>query len=106
MKKLVLIALLFTAIQIQANSAVSVDRTTTKEYLINNGYSKQISDSVNVSKARALGEEYYTEDELKLLRDSKPKKFWRRLYNYFDPAAEDYSFYHHDTRFEPHYTDL
>ncbi|MBP3821383.1 hypothetical protein J6G99_07060 [bacterium] len=106
MRKILLLVTLFMVLQIQANSAVSVDKTITEEYLRNNGYSKQVYDTVNVSRARALGEAYYSSEEIKYMKSNKAKKFWRKLYQYLDPAAEDYSFYHHDTLPSPSYTDL
>lgn len=104
--KLLLIAILATIVQLQSNAAVSVDKTTDANYLKNNGFSAQTADLVNVSKARALGEEYYTEDEAAYRKQNKFVRFWRKLYVYADPAAEDYSYYHHDTDTTPSYTDL
>ena len=107
MKKLLLFAAIFaTAIQLQAGAAVSVDMTTNPKYLEQNGFSTQTTDMVNVSKARALGQEYYTKDELAFKKQNKFVRFWRKLYVYTDPAAEDYSFYHHNTDTVPSYTDL
>lgn len=104
--KLLLIAILAAIVQLQSNAAVSVDETTTINYLKNQGFSEQTADMVNVSKARATGEEYYTKDEAAYRKQNKFVRFWRKLYVYTDPAAEDYSFYHHDTDTTPSYTDL
>lgn len=107
MKKLLLFATIFaTAIQLQAGAAVSVDMTTNPTYLENNGFSAPIADMVNVSKARALGQEYYTQGEIARKKQNKFVSFWRKLYVYTDPATEDYSFYHHDTKTVPSYTDI
>lgn len=105
MKKLLLIAIA-ALIPTMAQAAVSVDQTTTPAVLINNGFSKQTADLVNVSKARATGQEYYTDDEKAYQKQNKFVRFWRKLYVYTDPAAEDYSIYHHDTKTTPSYTDL
>lgn len=104
--KLLLIAILATMVQLQSNASVSVDESSSATYLKNNGYSAQTADLVNVSKARSTGEEYYTPDELAFKKQNKFVRFWRKFYVYMDPAAEDYSFYHHDTDTTPSYTDL
>ena len=104
--KLLLIAILATMVQLQSNASVYVDESSSATYLKNNGYSAQTADLVNVSKARSTGEEYYTPDELAFKKQNKFVRFWRKFYVYMDPAAEDYSFYHHDTDTTPSYTDL
>ena len=104
--KLLLIAILATMVQLQSSESVSVDEATSTNYIRNNGFSEQTADLINVSKARAVGEEYYTADEAAYKKQNKFVRFWRKLYVYADPAAEDYSFYHHDTDTTPSYTDL
>ncbi len=106
MKKLLLLVIAATAVQMQASAAISVDQVTNPAVMRANGYSAQTADMVNVSKARVLGEEYYTADEAAYKKQNKFVRFWRKLYVYTDPAAEDYSFYHHDTDTTPSYTDL
>ena len=104
--KLLLLAITVLALQIESGAAISVDRTMSQEYLQNNGYSKQIYDSVNVSRARALGEEYYSSEEIKY-KNSKPiVRWWHKFHAYLDPGIDDYSFYHHDTKTEPSASDL
>lgn len=105
MKKLLLIAIA-AMIPTMANAAISVDQTTNSTILRNNGFSAQTADAVNISKARANGQAYYTEDEAAFKKQNKFVRFWRKLYVYADPAAEDYSFYHHDADTTPSYTDL
>lgn len=105
MKKLLLIAIAAT-IPAMAQAAISVDQTTNPAVLKNYGYSAQTADVIQVSKARASGQEYYAPDEAAYRKQNKFVRFWRKLYVYTDPAAEDYSFYHHDTDTTPSYTDL
>lgn len=105
-KLLLLIAVLAISIQLQSNAAITVEQATSPAYMKNSGYSSQTSDIVTVSKARANGEEYYTADETAFKNQNKFSKFWRKFYVYTDPAAEDYSFYHHNTDTTPSYTDL
>lgn len=104
MKKLLLLAIAVT-IPAMAQAAMSVDQTTDSERLMRSGFSKQTADIVNVSKARATGQEYYTDDERAFKKQNKFVRFWRKLYVYADPAAEDYSYYHHDTETTPSYKD-
>lgn len=106
MKKLLLLVIVAAAVQIQANAAISVEQSTNPAVLRNNGYSAQTADLVNVGKARAQRYEYYTDDEAAYRRQNKFVRFWRKLYVYTDPAAEDYSMYHHDVDTTPSYTDL
>ncbi len=94
--KLLLIALLFAGLQLGSNAAVTVDQTTSKEYLLNSGYSDALSESINVGHAKAVGEQYYTPAEQKYRNSSAWSRFWKRTYSYIDPAADDYSFFHHD----------
>ena len=104
--KIIIVAMLFASLQIQANAAVSVEKTLSREYMLNSGYSEQIYDSANVSRARALGKEYYSRAELNYQNSSRPVRFWKRLHRYVDPAKDDYSFYHHDSKPEPSVDDL
>lgn len=105
MKKLLLIAIAATVPAI-ANAAISVDEMTNPAAVRNNGYSAQMADAISVTKARSNSEEFYTNDEEAFKRQNKFVRFWRKLYVYTDPAAEDYSLYHHDTNTVPSYKDL
>lgn len=104
--KLLLIALFAVMLQVPSLAAVSVDQTTDATYVRNQGFSAQTADVINITKARASGQEYLTADEAAYRRQNKFVRFWRKLYVYTDPAAEDYSYYHHDTTTTPSYTDL
>ena len=104
--KLFILAFVISVLQVSVNAAISVDRTMSQDYLQNNGYSKQIYDTVNVSRARALGEEFYSSEELKYKKSKGIVRWWHKWHAYFDPAIDDYSFYHHDNNPEPKPTDL
>lgn len=107
MKNSILSAIILaTIVSVPCMASVSIDKTLTQEYMQNNGYSKQIYDTVNVSRARALGKEYYSDEERAFQNMPKTKRVLWRIYSYFDPAAEDFSFYHHDTTPAPSYNDL
>ena len=98
-----LIALLIPA---QVNAAVTVDQAISKEYIKNNGYSEITSEAVTVAKNRAEGKEYYTPQEQRYNNSNKFCKFFRNFYNYLDPAADDYSYFHHNIKGAPAYSDL
>lgn len=104
--KLFLIAAIAVMVPLQTQAAVSVDKTTDETYLKNQGFSAQTAEIISVTKARAAGEEYYTKDEQAFRNQNKFVRFWRKLYVYTDPAAEDYSLYHHDNQSVPKYYDL
>ena len=104
--KLLSIALIIFMTQLVSTAAVSVDKTLSQDYLMNNGYSKQIYDSVNVTRARAVGQEYYSSEERAYQNMSPVKRFLRKLDAYVDPAVDDYSFYHHDISPEPNINDF
>lgn len=104
--KLMLIAVLFAALQLQSGAAVTIDQTTSKDFLINSGYSEALSESVNLGKAWATGQEYYTDAEKNYKNSSGFARFWKKTYQYFDPAAEDFSFFHHNISPTPSVDDL
>lgn len=99
--KLLLGALILS---ISANCAfayITVQETTDARFMKNNGYSDQTVEMINVSKSRASGAEYFTPQEIKEKKENKFVHFWRKWYTYMDPAAEDHSIYHHDSKATP-----
>lgn len=105
--KLLAIALLFVVGSfVPVSAAVTVDQAISKEYIMNNGYSELTSDTVTVAKHRSTGNEYYTQGEQRYRNSNGFCKFFRNLFNYTDPAAEDYSFFHHNVKPAPEYTDF
>ena len=105
-RNLLIIAIMTFAIQLASGAAVSVDKTITEDYLLNNGYSKQVYNTVQVSRARALGEEFYSSEELDYMNAKWYKKWWNKFRIYIDPAQDNYTFYHHDTENKPSIHDL
>ena len=105
-KSIISLIMLLGISGIPAYSSVSVDTTTSPEYLINSGYSKATAEHVSVVKARANGVEYYTDDEEKFAKQNAFVRFFRKLYMYTDPASENYSLYHHSINTTPKYTDF
>ena len=106
MKKILLIAVA-VMIPTMAHSAVSVDQTTNSAVLRNNGYSGQTADMVNISKARANGQQYYTQDEVAFKKQNKFVRFWRNLFgDFIDPAQDTDERIHHDIHQSTNYKDL
>lgn len=61
---------------------------------------------VQLSKSGATGEVYITQDEAKHANDSKPVRWIRKVFTYFDPSLDDGTFMRHDTKTTPHIDDL
>ena len=57
MKKLLLIAVV-AAIPVMAQAAISVDEMTNPTAVQNNGFSKQVAETITINKARANNQEY------------------------------------------------
>ena len=104
--KLLILTLLIATLEQSALAYVTVDQATNSNYLRNEGFSSLTADTVNISKARAEGREYYTEQEVNYHKRTPVTRFFWRLYQYTDPAAEDYSFFHHDIKSVPVQSDL
>jgi hypothetical protein len=104
--KLLSVALVLFMVQLSSEAAISVEQTMSPEYLLNNGYSKQIYDSIQVTRARALGEKYYSSEEIADQNREKKFRILKKIQAYIDPAVDDYSFYHHDISPEPSYKDF
>ena len=105
-KLLLLTAVLVSALQLPSSAAISVQQTMSEEYLRNNGYSEQVYDTMQIGRAKALGKPYYGERETDYLKTRQPLRFFFFFHAYFDPAVDDYSFYHHDIKSSPSYTDF
>ena len=105
-RRIIFAAISILMTQLVSSAAITVEQTMSKEYLMNNGYSKQIYNTANVGRARALGKEFYTSEELELKNKTTGWKILRKIQAYIDPAIDDYSFYHHDISPEPNVNDL
>lgn len=106
MKKSLLILMLTAFITIPAFAELTVDDTTSPEYLKNNGYSSAFAITVNKSKAQANGEPL-TEAIEKEEYNQPFVKFVRRLFMYIDPSLDDHTFMNdHDIHTSPSIDDL
>lgn len=84
---------------------LTIERSGSKEYLHNAGYSAITADMVQRSRAKANGEEYVKDDENPLYAE-QPVKFFRRFWMYLDPSLDDDSFMNHDLHTSPSIYDL
>ena len=105
-RQILLIASFMMLVPLSANSAVTVDQSTSKDYVVNQGYSEETYETITVEKNRGVGKEYYTAREKRDRELPKVVRFFRKFYSYTDPGAEDFSFYHHNFSTTPSYTDL
>ncbi|MBR1461387.1 hypothetical protein IJ596_07155 [bacterium] len=103
---ILLVASAMMLIPLSAHSAVTVDQTTSRDYIMNQGFSEDTYEIVTVSKNRSLGKEYYTAKERRDQELPKIVRFFRKFYTYAEPGADDFSFYHHNQQAAPSYTDL
>ena len=104
--KLFLVLAIMFSLQGQSMASVSVEEALSEDYMRNSGYSRQIYETVSVGRARANGEEFYSRAETEYAKLRGPRKFVRKVFLYFDPARDDFSFYHHDIHPEPSIDDL
>lgn len=106
MKKSLLILMLTAFISIPAFAELTVDDTSSAEYLKNNGYSSALATTVNKSKAQANGEPL-TEPIEKEEYNQPFVKFVRKVFMYIDPSLDDHSFMNdHDIHTSPSINDL
>ena len=106
MKKSLLILMLTAFISIPAFAELTVDDTSSPEYLKNNGYSSALTVTVNKAKAQANGEPL-TEPIEKEQYNQPFVKFVRKVFMYIDPSLDDHSFMNdHDIHTSPSFHDL
>lgn len=105
MKKIILLTSL-VLLPLSCNASIVLEDTTSPAVMKNQGYSTDMTNITNVLKHRAVGQEYYTDDEKEFRNSNKVVRFFRKLYAYTDPAAEDYSLFHHEIEVTPKYTDF
>ncbi len=68
--------------------AVTVQESTSEDYLINSGYSKETARLVNLKKHQTAGKEIKTEKSI----FSWPIRMLKKLDAYLDPGIDDGSF--------------
>ena len=107
MKKIFLIVSALTIIaNLPSFAELTVQDTTSEEYLKNQGYSKSVINAVQRSKCVASGEKYVAPVD-KGYQRNPIVKFVKRIITYIDPALDDDSFYNkHNIHTSPSIEDL
>lgn len=98
MKKIVLILSLFLATSIGANAYVDNMYMTTEQYMMNTGYSKEMSTMMSV-----VNQDPYREPETET-----KSSIWHRIYNYVAPGVNTgMDFYNHNINYtKPNWKDF
>lgn len=94
------------ALILPASSKVTVEETTTDEYMQNSGYSSTMVDMANYAKATANGEKYISNREKKLNSYGPVTRFFHKVFSYLDPAQDEGDFMNHDIKMYPQTDDL
>ena len=81
-----------------ANAYLVTEESTSPEYLINNNYSVQTADLVQLEIAKNHNREYKSSRYVK-------KSIFRKLWEYFDPATDDGYLLQHDIKPYNSFTD-
>jgi hypothetical protein len=106
MKKILIVIGLTALLSIPASAELTVNDATSKDYLINHGYStanvnaihKQIAEVNGEPLAEPVEQEYY---------GNPVSRFVRKVFMYMDPSLDDHSFVNdHNIKTSPYYTDL
>ena len=106
MKKSLLLTLaLFTVLCVRVSAETTSAQEVEPEYMLNNGYSESLADEVLKIKNRVTGQPCEPLIEHKYNKN-KFCKFFRKCYEYIDPAQDSDERYHHDIQMSPAYTDL
>ena len=96
-KHLIIISALALSM-LPANAYMVTEEVTSPEYLINNNYSSQIADLVQLEIAKNHNREYKSGRYVK-------KSIFRKLWEYFDPATDDGYLLQHDIKPYSSFTD-
>ena len=102
-RSLVLVLFLSLAFCMRANASVTVEQSTSPEYIINSGYSQVTAEEITIMKNRIDGkpvEPLYEKKQNKFVR------FCRRVYGYIDPSIDTEERYYHDINMSPSWKDL
>ena len=101
--KILILALLFMVLPAVA---LTVSESSSVDYMRANGYSEDIINTTQASKAAINGERYVSFDEQKYGNCSKFTKWVRKFFSYIDPAYEQEDILKHDIKMTPSVYDL
>ncbi|MBR2525636.1 hypothetical protein IKE67_04145 [bacterium] len=98
-KAIIYSTILSLSITLSANAYVTNDELISPESLLNYNYSAISAEQVQLVKAQNANRPYRSP------RYSK-KKWWKKVWEYFDPATDDGYLMQHDIKPQQHWTDL
>lgn len=98
MRKIVLVLSLFVATSMGANAYVDNMYMTTEQYMMNTGYSKEMSNMMAVTN----------QDPYRKPATETKSSIWHRIYNYVAPGVNtNMDFYNHNINYEkPNWKDF
>jgi len=91
------------ASQTFVSAELTVDQTSSSEYLMNRGYSPLLGEMVDKTKMNISGLEYQRPEQTEY---TGFKKWVRNVFIYLDPALENDTFMNHDITPTPQIDDL
>jgi len=100
------ILFLIMAISFLPACALTIEETTSYDYLRNHGHSEVLIDAVYHQKTTIDGEKYISMDEQKHQNDFFLVKWIRKFFMYADPALDSGTFYDHNIKITPQVNDL
>lgn len=107
MKKSVFLLLIIAmGVMLPANAELTVSDIASHEYLINHGHSEPGAEAVARARAQANAVPYEAIKEETVWDTNGFLNFWKRVYTYLDPAADQDTFMNHDIRVTPGVHDL
>ncbi len=104
--KTLLLAGLLAIVVLPASAQLSAEDASSREYLINHGYSSATADIVELNKGATNGEKIVLPVDRKY--DNKPivYKWIDKFFIYMDPALDNGKFMREDIKFHPSLDDL
>lgn len=104
--KILLLAGLVAIAGIPANAELTVDDLSSREYLLNHGYSETMVDIIDLQKSNINGEK--ADIPIYHRYDNKPAiyKWIDKFFIYLDPALDDGKFLKRNQNFSPSVEDL
>ena len=99
--KILLLAGIIAISLLPANAQLTVDDSTSREYLINHGHSNVTADIVELSKGAVSGDKTILPVDRKYENRSVIYKWVDKFFLYIDPAYDKGNFMREDIKFNP-----
>lgn len=104
-KNLLILSLLAGVIALPACAELTVEDSSSREYLLKHNYSQSTVEIIERGRASANGEEY-VKAPVRPCYQKGPIKWIRSVFIYLDPALDDGQFMNHDIKPTSHHDDL